>query len=195
MLYLSGVLKEDLPAMVTPRMRQMPKHGQKWAADTGRYGSPHEYTDEKYLSWLEKNKDIQSDNLFATAPDVVGKAVETIEMSKPLFPRIRELGYKVALVGQDGMERLEIPWDDFDAFFIGGSTGWKLSPEANDLAQEALKRDKYLHMGRVNSLRRYLYAAMMGCHSVDGTVLKFDPYRPIDSWEVTAQQVIAGLNK
>ena len=27
------------------------------------------------------------------------------------------------------MEHLTVPWDDFDALFIGGSTSWKLAAE------------------------------------------------------------------
>jgi hypothetical protein len=169
-------------------MRQTPNIGQVWAADTGRYGSPHEYTDESYLAWLEKMDQFKADNLFATAPDVVGKAKETLEMSKPMYSKIRALGYKVALVGQDDMERYDIPWDEFDAFFIGGTTWWKLSPEARDLASIALEKGKYLHMGRVNSIKRFVYAHSIGCHSVDGTVLKFDPYRRVEKWHLYLPQ-------
>lgn len=175
MLYLSGAVRPDMPAMITPRMGQMPPSGQPWAADNGRYAAPHEYTDDKFLSWLRKMP--AASCLFATAPDVVGNAGGTLALSAPMYRRIREAGYKVALVAQDGLENIRefIPWQDFDALFIGGTTEWKLSEAAHELAAEAKRRGKWLHMGRVNSRRRLRIAHAMGCDSVDGTYLRFRP--------------------
>lgn len=66
-----------------------------------------------------------------------------------------------------------MPWDEFDALFIGGTTRWKLSEAAHELAAEAKRRGKWLHMGRVNSWPRMQIASAMGCDSVDGTYLKY----------------------
>ena len=65
--------------------------------------------------------------------------------------------------------------DDFDVLFIGGSTAWKLGPHARQLVGEAKARGKRVHMGRVNSGRRYRYAHAIGCDTVDGTYLTFGP--------------------
>lgn len=77
----------------------------------------------------------------------------------------------LAIVGQDGMEDLD--WDHWfgyaRCFFIGGSTEWKLSNAAADLAIEAKRRGMWVHMGRVNSIRRLSYAWSIGCDSVDGS--------------------------
>jgi len=81
----------------------------------------------------------------------------------------------VALVAQDGLEKLRVPWDDFDALFIGGSTEWKLGRWAALITAAARIRGKHVHMGRVNSLKRWRSAASIGCHSVDGTYLVFGP--------------------
>ena len=43
------------------------------------------------------------------------------------------------------------------------------------IAAEAKARGKWIHMGRVNSERRYRYAADIGCDSADGTYLTFGP--------------------
>ena len=59
--------------------------------------------------------------------------------------------------------------------FIGGTTTWKLGPAARRLVAEAKARGKHVHMGRVNSQRRYNYARHIGCDSVDGTYLAFGP--------------------
>lgn len=180
MLYLSGVVRPDMPAMITPRMGQKPPIGQPWAADNGRYSSPQDYTDAGFLAWLGTMP--AESCLFATAPDVVGDAAATLALSVPMFEPIRRAGYRVALVAQDGLEGLPVPWDDFDALFIGGTTAWKLSEAAAGLAREAKRRGKWVHMGRVNSLRRMRYADAIGCDSADGTVLKHDPNRPVGSW-------------
>jgi hypothetical protein len=76
----------------------------------------------------------------------------------------------VGFVAQDGCEHgLVPPWWSFDALFLGGSTAWKLGPDARALAGRAKQRGKWLHMGRVNSLRRLRYAQAIGCDSVDGS--------------------------
>jgi hypothetical protein len=180
MIYLSGVVRPDLPAMLTPRMGQRPPEGQVWAADNGRYASPQDYTDEKYLAWLAGMP--AESCLFATAPDVWGDAVATMALSVPMLPVIRAAGYRAALVAQDGVELLPVPWDDFDALFIGGSDGWRHSDGLRDLVADAKRRGKWVHMGRVNSLRRMRYAESIGCDSADGTVLKHDPSRPVHEW-------------
>jgi hypothetical protein len=182
LLYLSGVVRPDLPAMITPRMRQRPPAGQPWAADNGRFSSPADYTDAGFLTWLTTMP--ASSCLFATAPDVVGDATSTLLLSAPMYHRIRAAGYPVALVAQDGLERLRefIPWHDFDALVIGGTTAWKLGEAVVELVAEAKRRGKWVHMGRVNSLKRLRYAASIGCDSADGTVLQFDPNRKVRHW-------------
>lgn len=179
MLYLSGVVRPDLPAMRTPDMGNRP-NGQTWAADNGCFTQPKRYSDERYLAWLDRQD--RTGCLFATAPDVVGDAAETLARSTPMFLPIRKLGYPVALVMQDGMTPEMAPWDEIDAIFIGGTTDWKLGPEVPPLAAEAKRRGKWVHMGRVNSWRRFDYARSIGCDSADGTVLRFDPKRDVAGW-------------
>lgn len=146
-----------------------------WAADNGCFSQPGRYSDAWYLAWLTRMLPWREDCLFATAPDVLGDAKATLAKSAPLFDQLRDLGYRPALVGQDGLESLAVPWDAFDCLFLGGSTGWKLSASAANLAHEASARGKWVHMGRVNSLRRLKIARRMGCDSVDGTCLAFSP--------------------
>jgi hypothetical protein len=187
LLYLSGVRRPEMPLMARPGNGATPLPGQVWAADTGLFGSyGKHYTRAKYLEWLAKWP--RDTCLFATAPDVVGDAVATLALSAPMFAPIRALGYRVAFVAQDGWEHIDVPWGDFDALFIGGTTAWKLGPVASQAAREARRLGKWVHMGRVNSLRRMQYAESIGCDSADGTVLKHDPNRPVQSW---AKHVIA----
>lgn len=73
------------------------------------------------------------------------------------------------------MEDMDVDWSRFDAIFIGGDTAWKLSSSAQSICQEAKRRGKWVHMGRVNSLRRLEIAEAFGCDSVDGNYLGFGP--------------------
>lgn len=167
--------------MLTPRMRQRPFDGQIWAADNGRFSASENYSDDRYLAWLASMP--AESCLFATAPDVVADPTATLALSVPMLAPIRALGYPVALVAQDGLENLPVPWEDIDALFIGGTTEWKLGEGARVLVAAARRRGRWVHMGRVNSFRRYRYAEQIGCDSADGTVLKHDPQRPVMAWQ------------
>lgn len=185
MIYLSGVIRPELPAMITPRMGQRPPEGQPWAADNGRFASPKDYTDAGYLAWLDRMP--AESCLFATLPDVVCDASTTLLMSIKLVDRVRAAGYKPAWVAQNGSQILTefIPWPWIDAVFLGGDTAWKLGPGAALVTKVAKDHGKWVHMGRVNSLKRLRYAKSIGCDSADGTVLKFDPKRDVAGWVET----------
>ena len=178
--YLSGAIRADLTGdprfgfLLTPNMHNRAPES-TWGADTGCFtkAGVATFSVEKYLDWLKTRP--SSSCLFATAPDVLCDAAATITRSLPVLPAIRELGYKAAFVGQDGLENLEVPWSDFDCLFLGGSTEWKLSLAAAELTAQAKARGLWVHMGRVNSYRRLAYAAAIGCDSADGTFLKFAP--------------------
>lgn len=114
---------------------------------------------------------------FVTVPDVVGDAQATRALFDDWEPELRELNLPVAYVGQDGQAGVPVPWNQIDAFFIGGSTEWKLGPDAAALTQEAKRRAKWVHMGRVNSRKRIRYARSIGCDSVDGTSFSMFPDR------------------
>jgi hypothetical protein len=106
---------------------------------------------------------------FVTAPDVVGDWEATYERFYYWKPGLLENGQPIAYVAQDGQSESQLPWDWIGALFIGGSTEYKLSAEAERLGREAKRRGLWLHMGRVNSRKRFDYARAIGCDSVDGT--------------------------
>jgi len=145
----------------------------RWCADNGCFGKGYP-GDEAWFAWLEQHtrRDLCD---FAVAPDVVGDAVATMARSLPWLPKIRALGLPAAFVAQDGLEDMDVPWGSFDCLFIGGTTEWKLGPHARALVAQAKALGKWVHMGRVNSERRFKYAAAIGCDSADGTFLIFGP--------------------
>lgn len=125
-----------------------------------------------YLSMIEEGLDRFGDSLlFATAPDVAFDWSATLEKSLPVLPQIRRAGAPAALVLQDGATPSNVPWDELDCVFIGGSTEWKVGAQARAISAEATRRGKWVHMGRVNSEARMITAQEFGVGSADGTHL------------------------
>jgi hypothetical protein len=129
--------------------------------------------DVPFLRWLALMQPHARRCVFAAAPDVVCDAKATLKRSLPFLPVLRGLGYRAALVAQNGLERIRAPWDEFDAVFLGGDDEWKLGAHARDLTAEAKARGMWVHMGRVNSMKRLEYARFIGCDSADGTYLRW----------------------
>lgn len=173
-----------LDQIVTPAAGNAVTPGVTWAADNGVFGGTYP-GDDAYLAWLAARRHLADTCAFVVAPDVVRgpdgelrpDAAATLARSGALLPRIRALGFPAALVAQNGLEHLDVPWDAFDVLFVGGDDAWKEGAAAAALVREARLRGKRTHMGRVNSLRRLRVAEAMGCDSVDGTFLAFGPDR------------------
>jgi hypothetical protein len=175
-MYLSGKAVPDprIGVMLSYNAGKQRVIGHKcWAADNGCFSQPKKYTDDGFLSWLDKID--RTGCLFAVAPDVVADAAATLDRAAPMLPKIRRLGFAAAFVGQDGATPDSLPWPDFDALFIGGSTEWKLSGMAADLIVEGKRQGKWVHMGRVNSWARISAADALGVDSVDGTFIAYAP--------------------
>jgi hypothetical protein len=168
-----AMLDGQLGYIDTPAQGNHRPAGVVWCADNGAFSD--RWNADRWWAWLQANADDASDCAFAVAPDVVGDAAATLERSRPWLARIRDLGYPAAYVAQDGWDPDVVPWDEIDALFIGGSTEFKLGPVAADAAAEAKRRGLWVHIGRVNSLKRLRYAASIGADSVDGTYLTFGP--------------------
>lgn len=187
------MLAGHLGYIATPAQGNKRPPGVVWCADNGCFsapvpvivaedGAPTEvktqprvWNEDKWWQFLVDNAADADTCMFAVAPDVVGDGWRTLIRSRPYLREIQNLGYPVAYVAQDNCEKHPIPWHDFDALFIGGTTEFKLGPVARGLVTEANQRGKWTHMGRVNSERRYEYARAIGCDSADGTFLTFGP--------------------
>lgn len=182
MIYLSGTRAVPLADLAsgrigllqTPANRYTLEDVAVWAMDNGCYTDTYP-GDAAYLALLEQYAAHADRCLFAAAPDTVGDALATLATSRPMLPRIRALGYPAALVAQDGMELLDLPWPDLDVLFLGGSTEWKMGPGCIALIRQAKALGKAVHVGRVNSRRRYDHFIELGCDSADGTFLAFAP--------------------
>lgn len=158
-----------LGCMVTPAEGKQPPPGSIWAADNGKFGKGYP-GDAGFLRWLERLTPGDPCR-FVVVPDAPFRAAETLDLYPRLAPAVRAMGFPAALAGQNGMEHMDIPWDDVDVVGIGGDTDWKVGLGGAALARRALRHGKPVHMLRVNSYRRITYAAGIGCTSADGTFL------------------------
>lgn len=166
--------RDDLGAILTPKQGNKIPDGIAWCADNGVYGKGFPGEDA-WFAWLAALPYDKTLCEFAVAPDVVGDSAATLARSLPWLPRIRALGLPAAFVAQNGLTVDTCPWDAFDVLFIGGDTAWKLGREARALTAAAKVRGKRVHMGRVNSHRRIVTAALTDCDTADGTYLAFGP--------------------
>lgn len=182
MIYLSGCLpsKPELRMMMQEAgigvlttyrsVRFPPDDTWVWAADNGCFSSS--WNPKAWRTWITE---VSDQTLFAVVPDVVADWRKTRWRWVQYMPIVKEHGLRAAYVLQDGQTSTWMPWDELDAVFVGGSTQWKLSDHSRNLIDEAKSRDKWVHMGRVNSLRRMMLARDWGCDSCDGTYLAFGP--------------------
>ena len=145
--------------------------GGQYAIDNGAYSG---FPAEKFKRLLARQENQKAECLFVTCPDVVGSGRRSLELFQRRRLWIPE-GWRIALVIQDGMEDLEIPWDDLDAIFIGGLDPWKDSKAAADIVKTATILNKWKHIGRVNSPQRFEHFLQLGADSCDGSgVAKYD---------------------
>lgn len=142
--------------------------GLPWACDNGAF---REFDEPAFVKMLVRHSG-QEGCLWVTAPDVVGDARRTLAQFDRWDWFIRDAGYPVALVGQDGLTSDTTPWERMDALFIGGTTEWKLGPEARALMVEAKARGLHVHVGRVNTVGRVRYLQSLGVvDTIDGSKL------------------------
>lgn len=148
-----------------------PRAGWLWAADNGCFSA--KWDEAAWRTWL--NRDMpRSGCLFAVVPDVVADHAATVDRFVEHVPTVIKARYPVAFVAQDGATVDGIPWNYIDCLFIGGSTEWKMSAAAFAVAVEARRRGLWVHVGRVNSWRRYK-AWAADADSADGTFLAYGP--------------------
>lgn len=183
MIYLSGYHSPNVHAqlaahdrlglMIQPRTRSYFNHSDEigpWAFDNDCFKQGPKFDAQR---WFRHVVELPGQALFVSAPDVVGDAVATWKRSAPWLGRIRRANQRAALVFQDGIEDTAIQWGGFDAAFIGGSDEFKLSDTVVELIAAAKAHNKWVHVGRVNSARRFRHFEEAGADSADGTFLNF----------------------
>lgn len=158
-----------------------------WGADNSAF-SKHGFDAVAFRAMLKRPEVVaaRATCRFVAAPDKIvvtaggfmaGDAAGTLEQYLDWAPEIRDQGFPVALVAQDGLEHMlgRVPWHLVDVLFLGGGTEWKLSGGARLCVAAAQVEGKPTHMGRVNSYKRLSLADSWGVDTADGTFLGFGP--------------------
>ena len=137
----------DLWQLRTPLTAYARTPGVPYGLDNGCFARFERRTWERLLNEADADRPV-----FCCLPDIVGDAQRTAELFDAFKQRTQELPR--ALVLQDGIERVRIPWDDIAAVFIGGSDAFKISPITFAAAKTAKMLGKWVHVGRVNTAAR-----------------------------------------
>lgn len=108
---------------------------------------------------------------FVIVPDIVAGGMQSLDFSRSWLPYLRPIR-KLLLPVQDGMDvqavgSLLSGWPGL-GIFLGGSTDYKLRT-MYAWGMVAHSRDRYFHVGRVNSIRRVRLAHEAGADSTDGS--------------------------
>ena len=154
----------------TPAQGNKREPNVQWCADNGCFSS--KWDSSQWWKWINRQERTMK---FAVCPDVVADWDGTRRLFEEWQPKMRAEGLPVALCAQDGAVESDIPWNDIDCLFIGGSTEWKLSPNTEQLVAAAAAQRTWAHIGRVNSYKRLRWARDIGANSADGTMLVFNP--------------------
>jgi hypothetical protein len=117
---------------------------------------------------LERQDNAVERCLFVAIPDVVGNARRTLEIWEQRY-KLCPPKWPMALVAQDGIEDMVIPWGEMKALFVGGSTLWKDSSCVVDIVKTAKTLGIHVHIGRVNTAPRYKHFCSLGADTCDGS--------------------------
>jgi hypothetical protein len=138
--------------------------GSVFAIDNGAFSVFHK---QRFSSLLQRNIDCKSQCLFVVVPDIVANARRTLEIWRHRHSIVGS--WPMAFVAQDGMEDLEVPWGELQTLFVGGGDPWKDSRASLDIVKTAKTLGKRVHVGRVNTVRRYRLFAEAGADTCDGS--------------------------
>lgn len=156
-------------------------NGCLWMLDNGAFSG--NFDEPRWLKQVGKLLPYSEQCRGIVAPDAVildkaGKFVKgdwhkTLQRLERYSPIIRGFGYPVAYALQDDHPLEEMPWHLFDVLFVAGTTKYKVSAQVEQIAKEAIRLGRRVHIGRVSSEKRVLIT--WWADSWDGTTFKWQP--------------------
>lgn len=173
-LLVSNAAKRGYPHtgdFLNPRQWNLTPTTPIWAADNDAFNG---FNADAFKRMLDRIAVAPVPPKFVTVPDVVCNYVATGDLWVEWAREFRSRGIPQAYVLQNGIEEhppeYAIPWSQIDAIFIGGDDRFKLGPYVRRFVWFAKHyARRWVHMGRVNSIRRMSYARAIGCDSCDGS--------------------------
>ena len=146
--------------------RKKPRRWLPWALDNDAYrawDTEQDWDADVYIRYLDWAAEQEHQPLWAAGPDVVANAAETFRNWEKYAPKVRQYGWPLAFVAQDGMTPDDVP-EEASVVFIGGTYKWKWRN-----VPEFASTPSRIHVGRVNTLFRLRRCEELGVESVDGT--------------------------
>jgi len=152
MIYLTGSsrkgLSEHFGYLASPQNRgtAMLIEGRPWGGDCGAFTGV--FDEAAYFRWLARMRRFQDTCLFVVVPDVVCNAAATLALFRRYATRMREMGFPIALVAQNGLRPFqEGVFDDLNA----GHNDWRQDhaseyPEDDVSWWESLQAWKQTHI-------------------------------------------------
>lgn len=147
------------------------EEGMPWVLDNGAFTG--RFTEKAWHRSLKVLQPFKDTCILCTIPDVVGDRSATLARFEEYLPAVREYGYPAAIVTQDGMTVIDIPWKRIDAIFIGGTNEHKFSDDVQMIITTAQAFGIWVHVGRVNSAKRM--HIFWTADSWDGTTISYAP--------------------
>jgi hypothetical protein len=145
-------------------------HGQPYALDNGAYAAflRGERLNESAFYRAVDRFGEHAD--FVVLPDIVCGGPASLELSLSALEKLADLPAGKLIAVQNGFT-----WDDVKAFvsadvgiFVGGDTDWKINT-LSYWGEHCAQAGVYMHVGRVNSVKRLRICAAAGAHSFDGS--------------------------
>lgn len=108
---------------------------------------------------------------WVAAPDIVCGGMASLKRSLSWMPWLLPRCRRVVIPVQDGMKADDLaPHVGADVgIFVGGSTEWKESSTLAEWGPLSSSTGCWLHVARVNSVRRIAICKDAGAHSIDGS--------------------------
>lgn len=154
----------DVGEFITP-LTSHRYQGHKFAIDNGSFSN---FRSSRFLNLVKRQRPYRSKCLFVTVPDKVGSHDETVKLFNLYAPTLST--WPRAFVLQDGCNKISsVPWDKIIAIFVGGSTEYKLSLLVEEIIQYAKSIGKWVHVGRVNTPKRFKNFLSQNVDSIDGS--------------------------
>jgi hypothetical protein len=167
-------MHDNFGVMASPAMYGVPKgikEGRFWALDNGAFTGAFEAT--RWLSFMDELRPWAGSCLFVIVPDVWGDVEQTL-IQYEYWAGPLAADWPIALAAQPGLE--QEPWPEgFDWLFVGGTDDWRQGPGAKTCIARAKVQGALVHIGRVNSIKRFEYFQRLGADSADGTTAAFGP--------------------
>ena len=167
--YWAGRYEGALGHLYSPGSQRGPYAHLPYALDNGRFSCWSRgvaWDEAAYIALLEwafmAGRDGQRP-IWALVPDVVADKEATLTEWDRWTPIVTSFGFPLAFAVQDGMLPKDVP-QNAEVVFIGGTTAWKWL-QAPVFCQQFPR----VHIGRVNSYKRLVFAERCGAESCDGT--------------------------